>query len=77
MAKVEIYNTKEEKIFEGPYEYIEGGIEKNGKPSFHIEVTPFWQVFMTFEDIDEFNAFLKSLQEQILKKGSNFKKQNK
>ena len=68
MAEVKIEENDSE-VFNGEYSYIEAGIDRNGKPGFHIEagdknhkVFTFW---LEFKDLEEYEEFLKSLRQQI------------
>ena len=57
------------KMFEGNLELVEGGIDKNGGPSFHIDVRDKGlnciSIYMKFKDFKEFNEFNKELNNQI------------
>ncbi len=75
MTKVIIQGI--DKYFEGDYEYAEGGIEKDGKPSFHISSSKWYNggkkyssctVYFAFENMQEFNQFISSLVEDIKSK---------
>lgn len=75
MVKVVI--TLEGKVIESELEYVEGGIEKDGKVTFHIESDDF-QVYLEFKDEEEFNQeFLNSLKEQIEEDKQRLKEQKK
>ncbi len=71
--KIEIYDEKNGKlIFDGVYEFVEGGIEKDGRPSFHIDshsenFSELYSVYFYCKDKEEVKEFIKDLQDQVLK----------
>ena len=69
MAKITVYSDIGTKVLaEGVYEYVEAGLEKDGKPSFHISLhnkTTSSTIYMTFDDKTEFEEFLNSLKDQM------------
>ncbi len=71
--KIEIYDDKKDKlVFEGIYEFLEGGFEKDGRPSFHIEAhspgfKETYSVFFYCDNKEEVEKLIESLTEQILK----------
>ncbi len=70
MALIEIMEG-EKVLFKGKYEYVEGGVNKSGNPSFHIEVSnrdagyQNREIHVSFESIDEFDKFVDSLTKQV------------
>ena len=70
MAEVKIENNNGE-IFRGEYEFIEGGIDKKGKPGFHIDAHSWgfkgenFTFWLEFKDLEEYKEFLKELRQQI------------
>ncbi len=71
MPRVVVGKDDGTEIFDGNLEVVEGGIEKNGEPSFHIDVRDSnlksLSIFMYFNDIAEFNGFIELLVRQISK----------
>ena len=69
MAKLTVYSDIGTKVLaEGVYEYVEAGLEKDGKPSFHISFhnkSTSSTIYMTFDDKTEFEEFLSSLKKQV------------
>lgn len=61
-------------LFKGEYEYIEGGRNELGNPSFHIDISTrekdykHRQLYFSFGSEEEFNKFVKDLMDQIKKK---------
>ncbi len=63
-------NVEEKNIhLEGECQFAEGGIEKDGKPSFTISVRQqkgdSYEIYLLFKDMWEFDEFIASLREQI------------
>ena len=64
MAKVIIDDARTGERYEGQYEYVEGGYDKDGTPGFHIASGPKY-VYVYFKDKEEFKKFLEDLKEQV------------
>lgn len=71
--KIRIENKEGEAVFEGDYEYIETGFEKNGKPSFHITAhTPDfieeYEIYFYCQNKEEVEELVNHLKEGIINK---------
>ncbi len=67
--KVLVVKDDGTKMFEGNLELVEGGVNKNEEPSFHVDVRAAnldcISIYMEFKDLKEFSEFNKELNSQI------------
>lgn len=72
MIEIRIHNQNNEQTFKGIYEFLEGGFEKDGKPSFHIDAhSPNFSdqisIYFYCSEMEDVEKFVEALKEQILK----------
>lgn len=71
--KIEIYDDKKDSIiFEGIHEFLEGGIENDGKPSFHIDAhsqdfSKCYSVYFYCDNKEELEEIIEDLKKIISK----------
>ena len=71
--QIEIYDNKNDKLlFKGVYEFLEGGINKDGTPSFQVDAhspnfKETYSIFFYCKDKEEVKEFIKNLEEDTLK----------
>lgn len=61
-------NTKDELLFNGKYEYLEGGIGKDNKPGFHISVSgnrENCEIFFYFDNREEVKEFIEDIMDTL------------